>query len=113
MRKKVKLFKALSDQNRVRIIKMLEEREMCVCEMTVVLELATSTVSKHLSILRDAGLVIDRKEGKWVNYSLNIDNDDEDSDEILFYIRNILNEDKLVEDDKSKVVGTNRDELCK
>ena len=70
MRELVKVFKALSDSNRIRILKMLEVRPLCVCEITEVLKLATSTVSKHLSILRDAGYIIDQKEGKWVNYYL-------------------------------------------
>ena len=65
-----KPFKALSDPNRLRILKMLEQKPLCVCEITQVLGLATSTVSKHLSILREAGFISDRKEGKWVNYLL-------------------------------------------
>jgi len=54
-----RVFKALSDMNRVRILKMLEIRPLCVCEITEVLQLATSTVSKHLSILRDTHFIID------------------------------------------------------
>jgi len=50
---------------------MLEIRSLCVCEITEVLHLANSTVSKHLSILRDVELIIDEKDGKWVNYHLN------------------------------------------
>ncbi len=71
MRELTKLFKALSDQNRLRIIKMLEIKPLCVCEITEALQLATSTVSKHLSILRDAGYISDQKDAKWVNYTLN------------------------------------------
>ena len=56
----VKVFKALGDSNRIRIVKMLEARELCVCE-----------VREHLSVLRDADLILDRKDGKWVNYRLN------------------------------------------
>ena len=72
MRSLIKIFKALSDQNRIRILKMLQIRSLCVCEITEVLNLATSTVSKHLSILRDADLIFDEKDGKWVNYHLNM-----------------------------------------
>ena len=61
MRELVKIFKALSDSNRIRIIKMLQIRPLCVCEITAVLNLATSTVSKHLSILREADLIYDIK----------------------------------------------------
>ena len=64
MRDVVKVFKALSDSNRVRILKMLEVRPLCVCEITRILNLATSTVSKHLSILRDVDFILDHKEGK-------------------------------------------------
>ncbi|PCI30644.1 MAG: transcriptional regulator [SAR324 cluster bacterium] len=63
-------FKSLSDPNRLRILKLLESRPLCVCEITEVLQLATSTVSKHLTILRGAGFITDRKQGKWVYYQL-------------------------------------------
>jgi len=66
MRHLIKTFKAVSDPNRIRILKMLEVRELCVCEITEILNLAASTVSKHLSLLRDAEFILDRKEGKWV-----------------------------------------------
>jgi ArsR family transcriptional regulator, arsenate/arsenite/antimonite-responsive transcriptional repressor len=66
----VTIFKALGDPNRIRIIKMLEVRELCVCEVREVLGLATATVSRHLAILREAGLITDSKSGKWVNYRL-------------------------------------------
>ena len=66
----IRVMKALSDPNRVTIMKMLEVKELCVCEITAVLGLAQSTVSKHLKILEDAGLVDSRKEGAWVNYKL-------------------------------------------
>ena len=71
MKELVKVFKALGDKNRLQIIKMLEQKELCVCEISFLLKLANSTVSKHLSILRDAGLIEDKKDGKWVNFKLN------------------------------------------
>jgi ArsR family transcriptional regulator len=70
MKTQLKVFKALSDRNRLIIVKMLEVKPMCVCEITAALKLAPSTVSKHLSLLNEAGLIQDRKVGKWVNYSL-------------------------------------------
>ncbi|MGD8540089.1 MAG: metalloregulator ArsR/SmtB family transcription factor [Candidatus Aminicenantes bacterium] len=70
MKTQTKIFKALSDKNRLAIVKMLEVKPMCVCEITTTLDLAPSTVSKHLSLLNEAGLIQDHKEGKWVNYSL-------------------------------------------
>ena len=66
----LKVMKALSDRTRVKIVKMLQGREMCVCELQAVLELAQPSVSKHLRILEEAGLVESRKEGLWMNYRL-------------------------------------------
>lgn len=63
-------MKALSDPNRVRVVKLLHAGELCVCEITEVLGLAQSTVSKHLKILEDAGLVEKNRQGTWMIYSL-------------------------------------------
>jgi DNA-binding transcriptional ArsR family regulator len=62
--------KALAHPGRLRILAMLRGGDLCVCQMTAVLELAASTVSSHLSDLRRAGLVTERKSGKWVHYHL-------------------------------------------
>ena len=66
----VKVMKALSDPNRVKIIKMLQHKKMCVCEMQAALQIAQPTVSKHMKMLEDVGLVTFRKDGVWVNYQL-------------------------------------------
>lgn len=66
-----KKFKALSDPNRLRILLMLKIKKLCVCEITSILELASSTVSQHLSILKSEGFIIEEKDGKWVNYYIN------------------------------------------
>jgi DNA-binding transcriptional ArsR family regulator len=63
-------FKALGHPARLRILAMLREGELCVCQVTAVLELAASTVSAHLNELKRAGLVLERKDGRWVFYSL-------------------------------------------
>lgn len=63
-------FKALGHPARLRILAMLREGGLCVCQVTALLELAASTVSAHLAELRRAGLVLERKEGRWVVYSL-------------------------------------------
>ena len=70
MKQFIRVMKALSDENRVRIVKMLEQKVMCVCEIQAALGLAQSTVSKHLKILDDAGLITSSKDGLWVNYRL-------------------------------------------
>ena len=66
----IKVIKALSDPSRVKIVNALEVRELCVCELREVIGLAQPTVSKHLKVLEEAGLVVSRKEGQWVYYRL-------------------------------------------
>jgi ArsR family transcriptional regulator len=70
MREFIKVMKALSDTNRVKMIKLLQRRVLCVCEIKEALGLAQSTASKHLKILEEAGLINYTKDGQWVNYSL-------------------------------------------
>jgi DNA-binding transcriptional ArsR family regulator len=65
-----RLFKALSDRTRLKIMRLLDIREMCVCEIMVALDLTQPTASHHLGILEAVDLVKDRREGKWVFYSL-------------------------------------------
>jgi ArsR family transcriptional regulator len=64
------ITKALADENRLRILMALQGGEVCVCQITELMGLAMSTVSKHLSVLYQAGLVNARKEGRWMYYSL-------------------------------------------
>lgn len=64
------VMKSVADPTRVRILKALEAGEMCVCQIVAILELGQSTVSKHLFLLKMAGLVKERQEKKWVHYSL-------------------------------------------
>ena len=70
MKSFIKVMKALSDPNRVKIIKLLQQKMMCVCELQGALKIAQPTVSKHLKILEEAGLVDYAKDGLWVNYFL-------------------------------------------
>lgn len=67
----VAIFKALSDETRLRIIKLLEQGELCVCDITAALDMVQPKVSFHLSALKEAGFIKDRKQGKWIHYSLN------------------------------------------
>lgn len=71
MEELAKIFKALSDETRLRIVKLLEHGELCVCDITAALDMVQPKVSFHLSTLKEAGLIKDRKQGKWIHYSLN------------------------------------------
>ena len=70
MREFLKVMKAASDPSRVKILKMLQKKVMCVCEIQTVLGTAQSTASKHLKILEESGLITSYKDGLWVNYML-------------------------------------------
>jgi ArsR family transcriptional regulator, arsenate/arsenite/antimonite-responsive transcriptional repressor len=70
MREFMAVAKALADENRVRVLMFLRNGELCLCQIVEMLGLAPSTVSKHLAVLYQAGLVESRKEGRWIYYCL-------------------------------------------
>lgn len=111
-RESVNPLKALGDANRIRILKMLEERDLCVCEVREVLELSNSTVSKHLSILRAADLITDSKDGKWVNYRLNDKSDNQLVQSLLALMKNSFSDEDSVRGDKKKVKRVDRNKIC-
>ena len=69
-RKVVAVFKALGDENRIRILKLLRSGEKCACKLLEELNISQPTLSHHMKILCDAGIVTGRKEGKWMHYSI-------------------------------------------
>ena len=71
LRKVAEFYKALADESRLTILEMLSGQEMCACEIIVGLDLSQPTVAHHLKVLRQAELITDKKEGKWVYYTLN------------------------------------------
>ena len=71
MRDLIEVFKILSDETRLRILMLLMEKELCVCEIEAALDMAQSRVSHQLRNLKNVGLIKDRREGTWVYYSLN------------------------------------------
>jgi ArsR family transcriptional regulator len=64
------IFKALSDETRLRILKLLEHGELCVCDIVAALDMIQPKVSFHLGVLKEVSLIKDRKQGKWVHYSI-------------------------------------------
>jgi len=71
MKELLSVFKALSDETRLRIVKLLENGELCVCHIVAAVDMSQSKISFHLKILKEAGLVKDWREGKWMHYRLN------------------------------------------
>jgi len=70
IRRLSRMFKALGDESRLSILRLLQKREMCVCEIMIALEMTQPTASHHLGILERAGLVRERRDGRWVFYSI-------------------------------------------
>jgi ArsR family transcriptional regulator, arsenate/arsenite/antimonite-responsive transcriptional repressor len=112
MKHVLKIFKALSDKNRIRILMILAKGPLCVCEITAILQMSVSTISKHLSILRDVGFISDEKSGKWVNYRINDCCADMPVQHILILLQLWLNKDEMVIADLEKVQSIDRNILC-
>lgn len=72
-RKTALIFKAFCDENRIRILKMLKSGEKCACKILEELNVTQPTLSHHMKILCDSGIVVGRKEGKWMHYSISGD----------------------------------------
>ncbi|MGB9702799.1 MAG: ArsR/SmtB family transcription factor [Candidatus Kapaibacteriota bacterium] len=97
------IFKILSDKNRLRILMMLYEQELCVCEIQEIIQVTISTVSKHLSILKSAGFIEERKKGKWVYYRIAKNFNNMPLKEILFILPSWLEGNEEIMNDLEKV----------
>ncbi len=113
MKKFIKVMKALSDPSRVKIIKMLQHKEMCVCEIREAIGIAQSTASKHLKLLEEAGLVVYRKDGLWVNYALSNGSDNPYAASMLGNIRHWLEDDADVAKLSVRVHEIHREQICR
>jgi ArsR family transcriptional regulator len=112
MKKFIKVMKALSDPNRVKIVKLLQHKVMCVCEMQKALGLAQSTVSKHLKILEDAGLTTYYKDGLWVNYSLADGTDSPYAANLLGSLKHWLDDDPGLATIVEQLPNIRREDIC-
>ena len=116
MKEFLNITKALADENRVRMLLALQHGEQCVCRITELMGLAMSTVSKHLSILYQAGLVNARKEGRWMYYSLPGKGTPTAAREAVAWVRRSLADDQRAAEDTKrmkKVMAMDLAELCK
>lgn len=116
MRDVLDITKAMADGNRLRALMALASGELCVCQIIEMLGLAPSTVSKHMSILRQAGLVEARKDGRWMYYRLVGRDGSKPAREAIAWVRRNLDATpQIVQDAKSlkKILCIEREELCK
>jgi ArsR family transcriptional regulator, arsenate/arsenite/antimonite-responsive transcriptional repressor len=110
------VMKALADENRVRVLVALRPGELCVCQIVELLELAPSTVSKHMAILKQARLVDSRKEGRWMFYRLAEDDASLEAKEITALVCRLLADDAPSHEDAKRmkqILKMDRDELCR
>ena len=105
MRDLIKAFKALSDETRIRILRLLVERECCVCEVMQALNISQTRASRNLRILQDAGFLKLRRDGLWSLYSIDAEGMKEYSSELVEAVRKAL--------EGSKVVALDRERLKK
>ena len=108
----LKVMKALSDPSRVKIMKMLQKRVMCVCEIKEALCIAQSTASKHLKILEDAGLVTSYKEGLWVNYTLADGGDSPYAASLIGNLKHWLDDDPEIMKLAKQLPQIRRENIC-
>lgn len=115
MKEFLKVMKAASDPSRIKILKMLQKKVMCVCEIQTVLGTAQSTASKHLKILEEAGLITSHKDGLWVNYSLTDGQQSPYAANLIWNMKHWLNDEPeiakilqgLSQIDRHKILGKN------
>jgi ArsR family transcriptional regulator, arsenate/arsenite/antimonite-responsive transcriptional repressor len=110
------ITKAMADETRVRMLAALEGRELCVCQLIEMVELAPSTVSKHLSILRGARLIESRKKGRWIYYRLA----KKDSSKLIksalsWLAQSIRSQQRIMDDQKrlEQILKTDPEQLCR
>jgi ArsR family transcriptional regulator len=113
MKEFVRVMKALSDPNRVKILKLLQHRELCVCELQAALGVAQPTVSNHLKVLENAGLVSYKKDGLWVNYRLSDGESSPYAGNMLGNLRHWLRDDPEIKSLLEKLPTIHREEVCK
>ena len=110
----VTISRALGHPARLRTVSMLRSGELCVCQVTEVLQLAQSTVSTHLRELKRAGLVVERKQGRWVFFSLSAD-DPETSPWLDAALRTLESDDQIARDDRTveEIRGLPVEDVCR
>jgi ArsR family transcriptional regulator len=109
----IKVMKALSDPCRLKIIKMLQHKPMCVCEIQTALDIPQPSASRHLKILEEAGLAMSQKSGLWVNYNLADGSDSPYAAILLGGLRHWLDDDPEIAQIIIKLPEIRREDICK
>lgn len=112
MKRLIRVLKAISDPNRMRILKMLQHRELCVCEITEALGIAQPSVSRHMRILLEADLVVQQRDGLWINYRWNPSPEDPYSRDLLAKIGSWLEEDPDIRGLLRRFSELDREAIC-
>ena len=112
MKQFIRVMKALSDPNRVRLIKIHESKELCVCELQDLIGLAQSTVSKHLKVLEEAGLVDYRKESSWFIYRLTEGEESNYAKVMLENLKGWLDDEPQLQKMGARLSQVDRERLC-
>ena len=107
MEKIIQKFKAMGDENRFRILMLLLERPLCVCELLEVLDIKGGTLSAHLKILKNAGLINQEKDGRWIIYSIST----QDNINFLIDLKSEININMIIQRDREKIASISRG-LC-
>lgn len=109
------ISKALADETRLRIMGILEKNELCACQIIEVFELANSTISKHLSLLKQAGLIQSRKEGRWIFFSWSESTEESISQTHKWLKKMLMDDEQIDKDTKAvrKIIKIDPVELCR
>ena len=111
MKELERLLKAVADKNRIRILKLLEKKKMCVCELSFLLGITQPSTSRHLRKLESSGLIEDEQDGLWTNYFLPAAGRSYVKT-ILTNIHSWLNDDPVIKSDRKRAGKINRAKLC-
>ena len=101
----IKIFKALSDETRLRVYLLLLQSELCVCELENILNMEQSRISHSVRILKEAGLVVNRREGKWIIYAVNSETENNRM------IQGLKNELKLPKQDLKNIIACKKEKI--
>jgi ArsR family transcriptional regulator len=112
MREQLRLVKSLADETRLRILKLIENEQHCVCELQEVLGIVQSAVSRHLKILDDAGIVSKRRSGIWTDFFVDLSLLDPEASRIVTAVLSSLEGDPGVIEDRRRISKVRREEVC-